>query len=341
MGRVPDLGSDRQTLQFWRQDIEHGSARDESRCAQGNFEFVRSTIVISDGLVLAAGHLHRVKCSDLGRREIIQSSVDVPSVEASVTLRRVLRGDLGLVETRMLGVLQLGFSQTFVIVNGTVADKLNLRNSRDSLEVRVEDRFAVFLGFVVAVTVGIALRVESLTGEGRRMSIRSRVLRYLTYFRKAVLFLWQEINISEEQRIVLHGTSISKAGYGISGGSTNLVQQLLDLFEFLVRQSSWVDTPDLSSEVFELGRVGSRWKGKRDGFYGHDCFPGRRCPRVSREIRSSRTRSFVLPPQHEWVNVLTRPLPAHTGGGIFQFNPAHQTALFVRTYHNETTTNLY
>ena len=94
----------------------------------------------------------------------------MPSVEAGITFRRVLRGDLGLVETRMLGVLQLGFGETLVIINGTVSDKLNLWNSRDRLEVRVEDRFGVFLGFVVTVTVDIALRVESLEGERKSVN---------------------------------------------------------------------------------------------------------------------------------------------------------------------------
>ena len=90
----------------------------------------------------------------------------MPSVEAGVTFGRVLRGDLGLVETRVLGVLQLGFCKTLVVVDGTVSDELNLRNSRNCLEVRVEDRLGVLFSFVVAVTVGIALRVESLDREG-------------------------------------------------------------------------------------------------------------------------------------------------------------------------------
>lgn len=167
MRRVPNLGSDRQALQFRWQDIEHGSARDESRCAQWNFEFVRCTIVISDSLVLATRYLHCVKGSDLGRREVVQGSVDVPPVEAGVTFSGILRRDLGLVETGVLGVFQLGFSETLVIVNGAVSDKLNLRNSRERLEVRVKDRFGVFLGFVVAVTVSIALRVEGLARGGR------------------------------------------------------------------------------------------------------------------------------------------------------------------------------
>jgi hypothetical protein len=64
----------------------------------------------------------------------------VPTVEASETFGSVLWGNLGLVETRMLGVLQLGLGEAFVVVDSTVSDQLNLGDSRDGLEVRVKDR---------------------------------------------------------------------------------------------------------------------------------------------------------------------------------------------------------
>jgi len=159
---VSDLAPDSQALKLWRQDIEHGDTGDEGGGTQGNLEFIRRAVVISDDLLFASRDFHRVEGCNLGRREAVQSGVNVPSVEAGVTFGSVLWGDLGLVETGVLRVLQLCFSKTFVVVNGTVSDELNLRDSRDRLEVGVEDRFAVFLGFVVSVAVGIALRVESL-----------------------------------------------------------------------------------------------------------------------------------------------------------------------------------
>jgi hypothetical protein len=162
---ISDLAPDSQALEFRWQDIEHSGTRDEGGGTQGNLEFIRRTIVIPDDLVLASRDLHRVKGSYLRGGEVVQSGIDVPSVEAGVTFGSVLWGNFGLVKTGMLRVLQLGFSKTFVVVNGTVPDKLNLRDSRDRLEVGVEDRFAVFLGFVIAVTVDIALGVESLGEE--------------------------------------------------------------------------------------------------------------------------------------------------------------------------------
>lgn len=171
MRRVSDLAPDGQTLQLWRQDIEHGSPRNERRGTQGSFEFIRGVIVISDDLALASRYLHRVEGGDLGRREVVQSGVDVPSVEPGVTFGCVLWGNLGLVKTGVLRVLQFGFSKAFVVVNGTVPDELNLWNSRDRLQVGVKDRFRVFLGFIVAVTISIALRVESLDEEGTVIAI--------------------------------------------------------------------------------------------------------------------------------------------------------------------------
>ena len=171
---VSDLAPDSQALQLWRQDIEHGSTRDERSSTQGSLEFIRRAVVISDDLVIAPRHRHRIKSGDLGRGEVIQGSIDVPSVETGVTFGSVLWGDLGLVETGVLRVLQLGFSETFVVIDGTVSDQLNLRDSRDSLEVGMKDRLGVFLGFVVSVTIGIALRIESLEEEGVIMTVLIR-----------------------------------------------------------------------------------------------------------------------------------------------------------------------
>ena len=105
MRGVSYLAPDSQTLQLWRQDAEHGSTGDERRGTQGSFKFVRRAIVIPDGLVLATRHLHSVKGGDLWRREVVQGSVDVPSIKAGIPFGRVLRGNLGLVETRVLRVL--------------------------------------------------------------------------------------------------------------------------------------------------------------------------------------------------------------------------------------------
>ena len=165
MGCISDLAPDSQALELWRQDIEHSHTGDEGGCTQGNWEFIRRAIVISDDLMFASRDLRRVKGGDLWRREVVQRSVDVPSVETGVTFGSILWGNLGLVETGVLRVLQLGFVKTFVIVNGTVPDELNLRDPRDRLEVGVEDRFGAFFGFVVAVTVGVALGIECLAEE--------------------------------------------------------------------------------------------------------------------------------------------------------------------------------
>ena len=89
MRRVSDFASDSQALQLWRQDLEHGNAGNERSGTQGDLKFIRGAVVISDNLAFSLRHFHRIKGGDLGRREVVQGSVNVPAVETSVTLRRV------------------------------------------------------------------------------------------------------------------------------------------------------------------------------------------------------------------------------------------------------------
>ena len=136
----------------------------------------------------------------------------MPTIEASVALVCVFWRNLGLVETRVLRVLQLGFSETLVIVYGAISDQLDLGNSRNRLQVRMKDRLGVLLSFVVAVTIGITLWVKSLDGECIDTSIPSQFSFCLhrTYLRELVLLLGWEINVSEEEYIVLPGAQLSE-----------------------------------------------------------------------------------------------------------------------------------
>ena len=84
---VSDLAPDSQALQLRRQDLEHGKARDKRSGTQRDLKFIRGAIVVSDDLVFSLRHLDRVKGGDPGRREVVQGSVDVPTVETSVTFR--------------------------------------------------------------------------------------------------------------------------------------------------------------------------------------------------------------------------------------------------------------
>lgn len=126
----------------------------------------------------------------------------------------------------------------------------------------------------------------------------------VTYLRKLVLLLRWEIDVPEEQGVVLHDVLISEVLYRTSESNTNLVQQPLDLFEFLVRQSPGVDAPDLSSKVLKFGRVGGGREGKRDGFDGHCGFEGD----ILGEIRT-RVQAYVVLPR----SVESRRGPIHFG----------------------------
>ena len=131
----------------------------------------------------------------------------MPAIEASVAFSGVLGRDLSLVEAGVLRVLQFRFSETLIVVHGTVSNQLDLRNSGNGLEVRVEYRLAILLSFVVAMTVGIACGIEGLGG-GLVMKTLSLPLLYLhaAGLDELVLLLRREICVSEEQYIMLTDT---------------------------------------------------------------------------------------------------------------------------------------
>ena len=89
---------------------------------------------------------------------------------------------------------------------------------------------------------------------------------------------------------------------GIRGSNSNLVQQLFYLFELFVRQSSGVDSPDLSTKIDKLRRIRGGREGQRDGFDGHRGYLR------SQKIRSVCSQAYLSP--HS-VGRLSQD-PAHT-----------------------------
>ena len=92
----------------------------------------------------------------------IERGVDVPAVEAGVTLVLVFLGYARLVEGGVRGVLERGGRETLVVVDHTVADELDLGDTGDGLEIGVENGFLGRLGLVVAVPIRLCIRVECL-----------------------------------------------------------------------------------------------------------------------------------------------------------------------------------
>lgn len=66
---------------------------------------------------------------------------------------------------RMRRVLELRLREAFVVVHCAVTDELDLRDTRDGLEVGMEDGLLRLPGFVVAMTVRLGGRVEGLSDE--------------------------------------------------------------------------------------------------------------------------------------------------------------------------------
>ena len=59
-------------------------------------------------------------------------------------------------------MLELNFSKALVIIHGSVADELDLRDTADGFQIRMEDGLLGLAGLIVAVTVILRGWVESL-----------------------------------------------------------------------------------------------------------------------------------------------------------------------------------
>lgn len=72
---------------------------------------------------------------------------------------------------------------------------------------------------------------------------------------------------------MLPDTQISKMVWVALGEQgPDLVQQLFNLLELLVRQSPRVNTSDLPSKVFKFGWICRGWERNREEFNGHYTF---------------------------------------------------------------------
>ena len=201
VGSVLDFGTNCEALQVGREDVKHDFARDKRSRAKRNLELVASPIVVSTDLVRALGYSDTIKGGDLWRVEIVQCSIDVPSVEASDALSVILGRDHGLVEGRVTGVLEARLGETFVVVYHAIANQLHLRYRGDGLEIWVKNGLLRFTGFVVAVAVALRLGVESLVISIRRTVGQSSSL--ITYLCQSILLSGSDLDISEEKSTML------------------------------------------------------------------------------------------------------------------------------------------
>jgi len=78
---VSDLHANDETLLLWAHDVEHRRSTDESSRSERNRELVASSVVVSKRLRFSFRNSESVEGGDLGRREIVQSGVDVPSLQ--------------------------------------------------------------------------------------------------------------------------------------------------------------------------------------------------------------------------------------------------------------------
>jgi hypothetical protein len=90
----------------------------------------------------------------------------MPAIEPGDTFSFILGGDAGLVECSVARVFELGFSESFVIVNHAIADKLDLWDSGNGLKVRVEDGLLGAFSLVVSVSIALGFGIKRLRKYG-------------------------------------------------------------------------------------------------------------------------------------------------------------------------------
>ena len=162
MRSVSHAGPDGNALQLRRQNVEHGLAIYERSRAERDGKLITGPIVIPNDLWVALRDLNAIQRCHPWWVEVVQGGVDVPTIEASVSLLLVLGRDPSFVEGWVRRVLELRLSETFVVVNDAVADQLDLRHAWDGLEIRVKHGLDFLSCFVISVSVRFARRVERL-----------------------------------------------------------------------------------------------------------------------------------------------------------------------------------
>lgn len=125
-------------LVFGRKLVVHGVARHKGCCAKRHRHLFIRAVVVDECLFATPWNTNGEKRRDDGRSQPIQSGVDVPSVEPS-EIQVLLGRDGGSVERSVMRMSQLEILQALVLIHEAIADDLDLRLVRNSLEIRMQD----------------------------------------------------------------------------------------------------------------------------------------------------------------------------------------------------------
>jgi hypothetical protein len=156
---VLDLCAADKCLVLFAEAIVHRVSRDESRGAQWDVKFIASTVIISACLPSPGRDFDSQQRFDNRRRKSVQRRVDVPAIKTR-EIEIISLGDTGLVEGLVVRVLQRDVFESFIALDESISNHLNLRLVWDRLKIRVQDGAFGVDGF--AVPVGLGGRVEAV-----------------------------------------------------------------------------------------------------------------------------------------------------------------------------------
>jgi hypothetical protein len=172
VGSVLNFGGAGKFLVFFGKDVVHSVTRDESGGTERDIKFITSSVVIAADLAAPGWYFDSEQGGDDWWCKTVESSINVPPVE-TCEIKVVFLGDDGLVECCMVRVLELDVLKTFIRLDESITDDLDLRLVGDCLQVWVQDAALCVQGLAVAVTGGN--RIEALSelelGLGRDVAL--------------------------------------------------------------------------------------------------------------------------------------------------------------------------
>lgn len=117
-------------------------------------------------------------------------------------------------ERPVMAMLELEFFQSFVATNRSVADDLDLRNSRDRVQVRVQD---CLLGLLVVISVSILLG-----GSIECLRVSASLQRAISEFRRRQLTLTKSY-CSSGVSLTSRNKRMSCFAYGQSDNTSRMI----------------------------------------------------------------------------------------------------------------------
>ena len=104
-------------------------------------------------------------------------------------------------EGLVMGMFELCLCEALVVVDGAIADELNLGDAGNRLEIWMEDRLLRLARLVIPVTIALGLWIERLYSGSEGVQMTQLV--EITDLCESILLLWSDDDVWEQESAVL------------------------------------------------------------------------------------------------------------------------------------------